>query len=157
MTDKKQIPWNKNMKMKPKGKTSFNRGGKAGAIQWCYERIEELGPQTTYELYVYLLDEVNEVSISRAISSLQQFSQILTRSRILKKIGTTKQHSPRLLTVAPVVAPSAKQTVPIWDTVDLDELAEKIISYKHPRSINRLPAILQYKIEQKKKEMEEGA
>jgi hypothetical protein len=112
------------------------RGGKAGMQDLCYNYILHCGPTNSADLYLYL-SKVQKEYKRKTIkpNSILQLSQVLMRSLIFSKIGKEKQ-----------LSPSAGQRMnieyPLWDRQNVDEVAKKILSVEHRRSVKRMPSIL---------------
>ena len=115
------------------------RGGKSGWMDLAYNYITIRGPTNSATLFIYL-KEVSEEYNRKTLApeSIMQLSQVLMRSPLFTKVGIEKQVSP----INAARGVGSEYPFPLWDIEDVDEVALRIHSATHKRSVKRIPNIL---------------
>ena len=108
---------------------------RAGMQDLAYYYIQNRGPTNSAVLYSWLSDVAQEYEKKTfEPRSIQQLTQILTRSPLFNKIGKEAQRAQSAQTYT--------YEYPLWDIHDVDEVAQRIHNATHKRSVRRYPAIL---------------
>tara|TARA_Y100000593_G_scaffold70958_1_gene130199 strand:+ start:19407 stop:19757 length:351 start_codon:yes stop_codon:yes gene_type:complete len=106
-----------------------------------YYYIQVRGPTNSAVLYSWLksvAEEYNRKGFEP--KSIQQLSQILTRSPLFNKIGKESQWAESVQNYT--------YEYPLWDIHDVNEVAQRIVSKTHRISSKRYAAILQKAIKE---------
>ncbi len=114
---------------------------KTGMQDLSYYYIQVRGPTNSAVLYSWLksvAEEYNRKGFEP--KSIQQLSQILTRSPLFNKIGKESQWAESVQNYT--------YEYPLWDIHDVNEVAQRIVSKTHRISSKRYAAILQKAIKE---------
>lgn len=121
---------------KPYGGLLPNLTRKTGMQDLSYYYIQVRGPTNSAVLYSWLksvAEEYNRKGFEP--KSIQQLSQILTRSPLFNKVGKEAQRAESVNNYT--------YEYPLWDIHDVDEVAQRIVSKTHRITIKRYAAVLQ--------------
>ena len=109
---------------------------KTGMQDLSYHYIQIRGPTNSAVLYSWLKDVAEEHNRKGfEPKSIQQLTQILTRSPLFNKVGKQSQQAESVNNYT--------YEYPLWDIYDVGEVAQRIVSKTHRITTKRYAAILQ--------------